>query len=63
MEKNPENWSKIKKALDEIVKLMKHSIAIQLYCAGASQDEIKKNLRLGKSTVNKMVLGIKKEKK
>ena len=63
MEKSPENWSKIKKALDEIVKLMKHSIAIQLYCAGVSQDEIKKNLRLGKSTVNKMVLGIKKEKK
>lgn len=36
MEKSPENWSKIKKTLDEIVKLMKHSIAIQLYCAGAS---------------------------
>jgi len=49
--------------LREIQLLLKQSIAIQLYVAGASQDEISSNLRLSKGTVNKMVKGIKKDVK
>ncbi len=52
----------ILKTLEEIKKLLQQSIAIQLYCAGAIQDEISKNLRIAKSTINKMVKGVKREK-
>ncbi|HCR71845.1 MAG TPA: hypothetical protein DIW23_10410 [Anaerolineae bacterium] len=49
--------------LKEVQLLLKHSIAVQLYIAGASQNEIVKNLHLSKTTVNKMVKGIKKDLK
>lgn len=63
MENKNKGLKNIQQSLDNILKLLQHSIAIQLYYAGASQDEIAKNLRLAKLTVNKMVKGIKKEKK
>lgn len=63
MENKNRELKKIQQSLDSILKLLQHSIAIQLYYAGVSQDEIAKNLRLAKLTVNKMVKGIKKEKK
>ncbi len=56
------NLEKISKSLDEIKKLLQQSIAIQLYKGGATQDEIVKNLKITKSTINQMVKGIKKEK-
>ena len=61
---NDENkeLKKIIKSLDEIKKLIQHSIAIQLYCAGATQDEITKSLRVTKATINQMVKGVKKDK-
>lgn len=62
MKEKDDDSKKILKALEEIKSLLKHSIAIQLYCAGATQDEIAENLKLGKFTVNKMVKGVKKEK-
>ena len=49
----------LNKALVDIRGLMQHSLAVQLYCAGATQDEITKNLRIGKGKVNKMVKGVK----
>lgn len=48
--------------LDEIKRLLQQSIAIQLYKEGATQDEIAKNLKIGKAIVNSMVRGIKKVK-
>lgn len=50
----------IAEKLDKIVELLKHSIVVQLYNSGASQDQIKTSLHMGKSVVNKMVKGIKK---
>lgn len=49
----------LNKALVDIKELIQHSLAVQLYCAGATQDEITKNLRIGKGKVNKMVKGVK----
>ena len=62
MKEKEDERKKILKALEEIKGLLKHSIAIQLYCAGATQDEIAENLRVAKSTINKMEKGVKKEK-
>jgi len=53
---------KISKSLDDIKKLLQQSLAIQLYKGGATQDEIAKNLKITKATINQMVKGIKKEK-
>jgi len=63
MEDKNKELKKIQQSLDSILKLLQHSIAIQLYYAGAPQGEIAKNLKLRLSTVNKMLKGIKKEKK
>lgn len=61
--KNENKESKnILKILEEIKKLLQQSIAIQLYCADATQDQISKNLRITKPTINKMVKGVKREK-
>jgi DNA-binding transcriptional regulator LsrR (DeoR family) len=62
MDKQTENEGKISMQLDEIKRLLQHLIAIQLYCGGATQDEIVSNLRIAKATVNKMVKGIKKDR-
>ena len=61
---NSENLQldKIAKSLEEVKKLLQQSIAIQLYKSGATQDEIVKNLKIRKATINQMVKGIKKEK-
>jgi DNA-binding transcriptional regulator LsrR (DeoR family) len=53
---------KISKSLDDIKKLLQQSLAIQLYKGGATQDEIAKNLKITKATINQMVKGINKEK-
>lgn len=53
---------KITKALEEIKRFLQQSIAIQLYKGGATQDEIAKNLKITKPTINLMVKGIKKVK-
>lgn len=50
------------RSLDDIKRLIIQLIAIQLYKEGATQDEIAKNLRIGKASVNSMVRGIKKNK-
>lgn len=62
MKEKDDECKKILKALEELKRLLQHSIAIQLYCAGATQDEIVENLRVRKNTINKMVKGVKKEK-
>jgi len=47
---------------ETIIKLMKHSIAIQLYVNNATMDDICKSLKLSKPTVVEMLKGIKKAK-
>lgn len=63
MVNNTLNSVEISKNLKEIQQLLKHSIVIQLFNAGASQNEICKNLSLSKTTVNAMLKGVKKENK
>ena len=55
--------AKIAKSIEELKKLLQHLIAIQLYKGGATQDEIAKNLKITKPTINRMVKGVKKESK
>ena len=55
--------AKIAKSIEELKKLLQHLIAIQLYTGGATQDEIAKNLKITKPTINRMVKGVKKESK
>ena len=55
--------AKIAKSIEELKKLLQHLIAIQLYKSGATQDEIAKNLKITKPTINRMVKGVKKESK
>ena len=57
-----QSLKKISNLLEEIKKLLQQSIAIQLYKSGATQDEIAKNLKITKPTINQMVKGIRKEK-
>jgi len=63
MKDGHKNLRRIEKSLDEIRRLLQHSLAIQLCCSGATQDEISKNLKITKSTINEMVKGINKEKR
>jgi DNA-binding transcriptional regulator LsrR (DeoR family) len=58
MTKETVDFEKISKQLDDVIVLLKQSIAISLYKSGATQDEIAKNLNLSKTTVNQMVKGI-----
>ena len=60
MPKETIDLEKVSEQLDEVIVLLKQSIAISLYASGATQDEIAKNLNLSKTTVNQMVKGIKK---
>lgn len=60
MSKDTIDFEKISKQLEDVIVLLKQSIAISLYTSGATQDEIAKNLNLSKTTVNQMVKGIKR---
>lgn len=60
MSNDPLDFEKVSKQLDDVIVLIKQSIAISLYTSGATQIEIAKNLNLSKTTVNQMVKGIKK---
>lgn len=60
MSKDTVDFEKISKQLEDVVVLLKQSIAISLYTSGATQNEITKNLNLSKTTVNQMVKGIKR---
>jgi Mn-dependent DtxR family transcriptional regulator len=46
---------------DEILRLLKHILAVQLYTNGATMDDIAKSLKVGKATVVEMLKGVKKE--
>ncbi len=58
VDKNTDN---LNKTMNDIKRLLQQMIAIQLYCAGAKQKDIAKNLGLAVGTINGMVKGIKKE--
>jgi Mn-dependent DtxR family transcriptional regulator len=49
------------RSLENIERLMKQLIAIQLYLGGARQDQIGTNIKVAKETVNGMVKGIKRQ--
>lgn len=48
--------------LDKMIYLLRHLLALELYKGGATQEDIKKNLHINKSTVVKMLSGVKKDK-
>ncbi len=50
----------INKNLLEVIKFQKQTIVIQLYNSGATQREIAANLKIGLTTVNRMLSGVKK---
>ncbi len=56
------NFKIVNDNLIEIKILLKQLIAIQLYNSGATQDEISSNLQLSKTTTNRMVKGVKRDK-
>lgn len=58
-----DNTEKLQISLEENKKLLRQLVAIHLYTNGANQDEISKNLRIAKVTINQMLKGIKKAKK
>ena len=60
MGKDTEDFEKISEQLDQVIVLLKQSIAISFYRSGATQNEIAQNLSLSKTTVNQMLKGIKK---
>lgn len=60
MSKDTVDFEKISNQLDDVIVLLKQSIAISLYASGATQGEIAKNLNLSKTTVNQMVKGIRR---
>jgi DNA-binding transcriptional regulator LsrR (DeoR family) len=62
MKKEKTEFQIVCEKLDKITELLEHIIAIQLYKGNASQDEIAKNLHMGKTTVNNLVKGLKKQK-
>ncbi len=60
MGNDTEDFGKISEQLDDVIVLLKQSIAVSLYISGATQIEIAQNLNLSKTTVNQMVKGIKR---
>lgn len=44
--------------IESIKNLLQHSIAIQLYVGGATQEEISKKLKISTGKINQMVKGI-----
>jgi transposase len=46
---------------DEMVKLLKQLLAIELWRAGLSQSEIRKRLGLGMNVVNDMLKGVSRD--
>jgi len=60
MSRDTVDFEQISNQLDDVIVLLKQSIAISLYTSGATQNEIAQNLNLSKTTVNQMVKGIKR---
>ncbi len=58
MENSSVDWEKVLQAVQDTNVLIKHLIAIELYLAGVSQEDIGKNLHVAKATVNEMVKGV-----
>jgi hypothetical protein len=56
-----ENGNAVEAKLDRVILLLQHLIVLELPRRGASQEAIGKNVTLAKSTVVKMMSGIKKE--
>lgn len=48
------------KSLIKIEELLKQLLALQLYQAGANQQQIAKHLKVSKTTVNELLKGVKK---
>ncbi len=53
---------KLNKKLDTIEDLLRRLVALELYQAGATMDEICKNLHIAKRDVVKLLKGAKKKK-
>ena len=53
---------KFNKKLDTITDLLRRLVALELYQAGATMDEICKNLHVAKGDVVKLLKGAKKKK-
>ena len=62
MKEDNKELERIRKTLDEIKTLLRQLIAIELSLSGATQDEIARNLKTSKLTVNQMLKGMKKGK-
>jgi DNA-binding transcriptional regulator LsrR (DeoR family) len=50
------------KYLDDIKSLLQQLVIINLYQTGATQDEITKNMKIRKATINQMLRGVKRDK-
>ena len=59
MDSKNDELVKISKSLIEIRDLLRQFVAIQLSINGATQDEIAQNIKASKTTVNKMLKGVK----
>jgi len=47
--------------LDKIISLLEHLLAYQLYRSGVNQETIAKHLQMSKTSINKLLKGIKRE--
>ena len=58
---NKQTEDSIEKKLDLVIELLRQSVAIELYKAGASKDVIGKHLHIAKASVVKMLKGVNRE--
>jgi len=56
------NDSMLEKKLDAVIQLLQNLLACELSKNRMTNEEIRKHLRIGKQTVNKMLKGVRKEK-
>jgi predicted transcriptional regulator len=55
---NKQTEDSIEKKLDLVIELLRQSVAMELYKAGASKDVIGKHLHIAKASVVKMLKGV-----
>ncbi len=52
-------FNQLNKKLDDIEKVLRHLLVIELYENGLTQEEIGKHLKIAKGSVNKLLKGVK----
>lgn len=58
---NKQTEGGIEEKLDLVIDLLRQSVAIELYKAGASKDVIGKHLHIAKASVVKMLKGVSRD--